>query len=144
MSKKNPNSNAKIIISENSKLGTDQKEVSEIFNEFFVNVADEIGKGVPFDSTTHPSICKIRENIKEDKSLSFSIVTESKVSKLIDKLQLRKATGADKLSCKILKLGKPVLQSPLTGLINLAIQTSTFPEHLKRAQVTPIDKKMIL
>ena len=91
----------------------------------------------------HPSICKIRENIKEDKSFSFSIhvVTESKVSKLIDKLQVKKATGADKLSCKILKLGKPVLQSPLTGLINLAIQTSTFPEHLKRAQVTPIHKK---
>ena len=123
MSKKNPNSNAKIIFSENSKLVTDQKEVSEIFNEFFVNVADEIGEGVPFDSTTHPSICKIRENIKEDKSFSFSIVTESKVSKLIDKLQVKKATGADKLSCKILKLGKPVLQSPLTGLINLAIQT---------------------
>ena len=141
MSKKNPNSNAKIILSENSKLVTDQKEVSEIFNEFFVNVADEIGKGVSYDSTTHPSICKIRENIKEDKSFSFSIVTESKVSKLIDKLQVKKATGADKLSCKILKLGKPVLQSPLTGLINLAIQTSTFPEHLKRAQVTPIHKK---
>ena len=142
MSKKNQNSNSKIILSENSfELVTDQKEVSEFFNDFYISVADEIGKGVSFDSATHPSICHIRENLQEDKSFSFSIVDESKISKSIDKLQVKKATGVDKLSCKILKLGKAVLQSPLTGLINLSIQTSNFPEHLKRPQVTPIHKK---
>ena len=33
---------------------------------FFINVADEIGKGVSFDSKTHPlpSICKFKENSK--------------------------------------------------------------------------------
>ena len=56
-------------------------------------------------------------------------------------MQIKKATGVDKLSCNIIKLGKPVLQSPLTGLINLSIQTSTFPDSLKRAQVTPLNKK---
>ena len=77
----------------------------------------------------------------EDKSFSFSTVDESKVSKYIDKLHIKKATGVDKISCKILKLGKPILQSPLTGLINMSIQTPTFPEDLKRAQLAPIHKK---
>ena len=63
--KKNISSESKIILSENSNLITDQKEVSEIFNTFFINVADEIGKGVSFDSKTHPSICKIKENEKK-------------------------------------------------------------------------------
>ena len=76
-----------------------------------------------------------------EKSFSFSCIDESKVSKLIDKLQIKKATGVDKLSCKILKLGKPALQSPLTDLINLSIRTSTFPDYLKRAQVAPLHKK---
>ena len=63
------------------------------------------------------------------------------MSKLIDKMQIKKATGVYKFSCNIIKLGKPVLQSPLTGLINLSIETSTFPDSLKRAQVTPLHKK---
>ena len=46
----------------------------------------------------------------------------------------------DKLSCKILKLGKPSLWSPLTDLINLSIRTSTFPDYLKCAQVAPLHK----
>ena len=54
-------------------------------------------------------------------------------------MQIKKATGVDKLSCNIINLGKPVLPSPLTGLINLSIQTPTFPGFLK--QVTPLDKK---
>ena len=35
LSKKNTNSNSKIILSENNTLTTDQKEVCEIFNDFF-------------------------------------------------------------------------------------------------------------
>ena len=61
MSKKKYSSDSKIILSENSNLVTDQKEVSEIFNEFIINVVDEIGKAVSFDSKTHPSICKTKE-----------------------------------------------------------------------------------
>ena len=63
------------------------------------------------------------------------------MSKVIDKMQINKATWVDKLSCNITKLGKLVLQAPLMGLINLSIQTSTFPDSLKRAQVTPLHKK---
>ena len=67
LSKKNTNSNSKIILSENNILITDQKEVCEIFNDFFINVADSIGQGVSFDSETYPSICKIREKQKSGK-----------------------------------------------------------------------------
>ena len=84
---------------------------------------------------------KLGKNKKVEKSFSFSCIDESKVSKLIDKLQIKKATGVDKLSCKILKLGKPALQFPLTDLINLSIRTSTFPDYLKRAQLAPFHKK---
>ena len=139
LSKKNIISESKIILSVNSSLVTDQKEVSEIFNIFFIDVANEIGKGVSFDSKTHPSICQIKENTKVDNIFSFSCVNEDNVSKLNDKMQIKKATGVDKLSCNIIKLDTPVLLSPLKGLINLSIQTSTFPGSLK--QLTPLHKK---
>lgn len=72
LSKKTSNGNNKIILSENNKLVTDQKEVREIFNDFFINVADDIGKGVSFNSETHPSICKIKENCKEERLFEIS------------------------------------------------------------------------
>ena len=40
--KKNISSESQIILYESSNLITDQKEVSEIFNTFLLNVADEI------------------------------------------------------------------------------------------------------
>ena len=63
-----------------------------------MNVADEKGKRVSFDSKSHPSICKIKENSKEGTFFSFSFVNEAKLSNLIDKMQIKKATGVDKLS----------------------------------------------
>ena len=60
LSKKNNSSNSNIILEEENKLITDQREVNEIFNNFFVNVADGIGKVVTFDENNHPSICKIK------------------------------------------------------------------------------------
>ena len=65
LSKKNISSESKIILSENSSLVSDQKEVNEIFIFFFINVTDDIGQGASFVSKTHPSICKIKENSKE-------------------------------------------------------------------------------
>ena len=120
---------------------------------FFINVADSIGQGISFDSETHPSICKIRENkkvevvsfdseshpsickIRENEkvetSFSFSCIDESKVSKLFDKLQIKKETGVDKLSCKILKLGKtcsPVPSNRLDKLVHSDINLSWLSE----------------
>ena len=90
------------MLSENNKLITNQKEVSEVFNDFFINVADSIGQGMSFDSTTHPSICKIKENNTDEKSFNFSMIDEGQISKHIDKLHVKKATGVDKISSKII------------------------------------------
>ena len=97
-----------------------------------------------FDKENHHSICKIKENMNPELSFNFSETEEHTVGKIIDKLQVKKATGVDKISCKILKLAKTALQSPPTGLINLSFRTSTFPNSIKRAQVTPFLRKMIL
>ena len=38
---------------------TNEKEVADIFNDFFINVAKDIGQNYNFDSENHPSINKI-------------------------------------------------------------------------------------
>ena len=42
---------------------------------------------------------------------------------------------------KLIKLGADVLCKPLHYLVNLSIKTSSFPNILKCAEVTPIFKK---
>jgi hypothetical protein len=59
------------------------------------------------------------------------------VSKVIDKFNVKKATGVDKISVKLLKLGKPSLVNPITNLINISIDNCHFPKRLKEAQVVP-------
>ena len=88
---------SKVNLTENSKLITKQNEVSEIFFFFTkIIVANEIGKGVSFDETNHPSICKIKENMNPELSFNFSETEEHKVGIIIVKLQVKNATGVDK------------------------------------------------
>ena len=55
---------------------------------------------------------------------------------------MKKATGIDGISPKLLHFAKPIIVKPLTDIVNLSISTSTFPDRLKEAQVAPpIHKK---
>jgi hypothetical protein len=56
---------------------------------------------------------------------------------MINKLNIKKATGFDGISAKMIKLAKPVATGPITSLINKSIETSIFPDQLK------VDEKMI-
>ncbi|MCG7879365.1 MAG: hypothetical protein N0C90_23980, partial [Candidatus Thiodiazotropha endolucinida] len=61
LSKKCSDGNNEIILSENNKIVSDQKEVCNIFNQYFVNVAKDIGDtSLQFkpDFSDHPSIEK--------------------------------------------------------------------------------------
>ena len=113
----------------------------ETFNNYFVNVAEDIGKNYMFDPKDHPSLNKIKElNLKKG-AFSFKLTYESSVSNIIVQFNPKKAKGGDKISVKLLKLGKPSLVKPIANLINTTISASTFPSKIKKAQLTPLHKK---
>ena len=141
LSKRSDQCQSKIILSEDDKAISNDTEVAEVFNSYFVSVAEDIGKNYVFDPQSHPSLKKTEEfNIKKD-SFEFKLKDEITVSKIIDKFDPKKATRADKISVKLLKLGKPALLKPITNLINTTFSSSIFHNGLKRAQVTPLFKK---
>ena len=141
LSKRSNQGQSKIILTEENKAISDDSEVAETFNTYFVNVAEDIGKDYTFNPQNHPSLTKIEElNLQKD-AFEFKLTDENTVSKIIDKFNPKKATGADKISVKLLKLGKPSLVKPLTNLINISINANSFPSKLKQAQVTPLHKK---
>jgi hypothetical protein len=49
-----------------------------------------------------------------------------------------KAPGCDSMPPKLIKMGASILCQPVTWLINKSMSTSTFPDLLKYAEVSPI------
>ena len=52
----------------------------------------------------------------------------------------KKATGLDDISCKILKLARPVILDRLTFIMNLSLSTGVFPNEWKIAKVVLLHK----
>ena len=131
------------ILPEDGKLVNDQQEVCNILNDVFVNVAKNIGgNSIPVDSK-HPSSVKIQENLLEPSVLNFKPVVEDFISKQIDKLSLKKATGHDGISSKILRLAKPSVLKPVTKLINGTIKASEFTIDSKKALLPQFIKRTV-
>ena len=126
------------------KIVNDPKEVTEIFSNFFVNVAKDIGdKNIKIDKT-HPSINKIETNRTNKDKLFFKPINENFVTKQINKLNIKKATGYDGISPKIIKFAQPVITNPINVLINKSIDQSVFPEKLKATRYPSFLKRIIV
>ena len=63
---------------------------------FFINVANDIGKGIIFDENNHPSIDRIRKNApKNNIDFDFKPTNTDTITKLVNKINIKKATGID-------------------------------------------------
>ena len=127
-----------IILEENDKIHENPKNIAEIFNDYFVNIAEiTTGKpplsyqekvNVPEDRySMHPSIQQITSKFSERMPLSIPFTT--------------KGAGYDTIPAKLIQMSAGVITKPITNIINLTIQTGTYPELLKTATVSPVFKK---
>ena len=108
-----------------------------------MNVAKDIGdSGSCLSPEDRPSIQAIRaNNLSTESELTFKPVDEAKISRYLGRIGLRKATGLDTISSKILHLSDKFVVGPTNSLINRTITERKFPDPLKYARVSPIFKK---
>jgi len=131
-----------ICLLEDNAVISNQTSVSNIFNNFFVSVADNIGRNLSEQEViSHPSILKTLETVNHGHKLVFRPISASQVDKYWSMIGSKKATGLDNLSVKVLNKLKPALIEPITCIINAMFIDSSFPAALKEARVTPIFKK---
>ena len=71
-------------------------------------------------------------------TFSFSEVPEHLVLKKLTTLYVRKATGPDGISTKLLRMVAPAISSSLTTLFNSSLSQGCFPTEWKEANVTPV------
>ena len=123
------------------KIINNQTGVSAIFNDFFINVAKDIGSINIKSDESHPSISKIIANTPDIENLVFHDIKEDFIIKQINKINIKKSTGRDGISAKILKIAKQVIAKPISELVNKSISLGKYPEKLKEAQVVACYKK---
>ena len=126
------------VLSYNNKIIVNANQISECFNNHFVNIGVELTKTLPKCS----AISKTNFNSEESfNCFDFYEVESSEILELINSFGVRKARGYDEISIRTIKENKLSLVPVLTHLINLTIKSSEFPDGLKIARVTPLFKK---
>ena len=91
------------------KIVNDQKEVANHFNHFFSTVAENIRKDTVYDPSDHPSLIEIKKQNDCTNKFVFEKVTTDKVEKIINNINIKKATGVDGIPAKIIKCSKSII-----------------------------------
>ena len=92
----------------------------------------------------HASVLSIKKNNKgfwfKLPNATEEISDISDISDIISSLNTKKATGIDDISPKLVKMSEQIIKKPLTEIINISIETDTFPELMKVGKLSPIYK----
>ena len=151
-----------IVLFENNQLVTQEEKLTEIFNEYYINIVkyssgkepENIADTLEFGSTVdqiitkiinihknHPSIKLIKKYTKNASQFAFKPTNETEILKLLKSIDCKKAIGTDSIPPKIIKDSANILVKPFTKIINLCIKENKFPTKAKIAEVLPIFKK---
>ena len=112
---------------------TTPEEISNVFNEHFISIADNI-----IDKTinTEPDLTSLVDFVRRNKagnSAEFSIptISDREVLEIIKSLLSNVGTGLDGTSPLLLKLIAPAIAPSLAKVINCSIINSICPAQLK-------------
>ena len=151
-----------ITIIENQEVVTEKVEVAEIMNNYFIEAVQNLAieqfscEGVqePFSENTdvviekilkryklHPSILKIKENVKVENKFNFKDTTEDEIFSKIKSLDPKKACMENDIPAKTLIGTNDIISTYISKIYNSSKNSEEYPTSLKTADVTPIHKE---
>ncbi len=128
-------------------------KLCNIFNDYYVNVTNDIGEDEYVDLNgplcdivnmyaNHPSILAIKDNLVDSCSnFEFHAVNSDVLFKKLISVKSNKACGFDGQPPKLINIGAPALKNTLLPIVNQSIASCNFPSDLNMAEVSPIFKK---
>ena len=117
---------------------TNPKQISNIANKYYTNIAGDILKKRKFNGNKH-----FKQYLKNPNPHKLIInPTEPKeIENIIKEFDPSKSVGPNSLPPKILKLISPLISKPLSDIFNKSFKTGIFPDLLKISKINPIHKK---
>lgn len=116
---------------------------SEQFNEFFVNIAQNILKNVPSNNVNYCNYLNTyMNNTDSDQNVfAFDEISIIETRDIIYHLKNKHCRDVYGMNTQILKCIGNNIAIPLTKLLNLCIKYSVFPESFKLSKIIPLHKK---
>ena len=115
---------------------TDPKEISDVFNDFFVNFGFRSYENIP---TIPAAQFKNFLPLPNPKSIYIHPITSEEIPFLIGKLR-NNSPGYDEIPAKVVNAVATLICEPLAFIFNNCISTGTVPCKLNMARVTPASK----
>ena len=147
------------ISSEVEKVISEDMEIAETFNEFFVNIVPSLKISPKENYETdvgndnepilnyinkfknHPSIKVIKSRKKEEQTFTSNYVSHEQFFNETRKLQTTKMTQQNDIPTKILKENSELFARYFHKNVDFCIENSIFPSDLRVVDVTPAFKK---
>jgi hypothetical protein len=119
----------------NNKEISNNSDIANSFNKFFVNVGPQLSKKIRKTNVSPTSY--ISRTIQE--CIFLKPVTDNEVCKIMKSLK-ESSAGYDDICPKVVKKVYKSILNPLTHLLNLSISSGIFPNVLKIAKIIPLFK----
>ena len=124
----------KFKLSDNTVI-TDSYNISENFNDFFVNIGHGLAKRIPNTNILPSNFTG--DNVSQ--TIFLQHVTKEEMSNLISSLK-NGAPGYDGITAQVLQNSMTPILEPLCFLCNRSLTDGVFPNELKLANVLPLFK----
>ena len=128
MTNKSGLTNHDIMLIHDNSMITDETELTELFNEQYINIVERSTGVKPFCLSNltdkhnreiitdilrkyenHPSIVEIKNNKNATNSFQFHEINENEIKSLFRKIDIKKSTGEDQIPPKLVKLASEYL-----------------------------------
>lgn len=126
----------KYLIYKNKEI-TDDKEVADVFVDFFSSIGLNLARKINLDKKSEGRASELVEN--NCKSIFIRPTDSGEIFKTIKNLK-DKAGGLDEINSKVLKTIAHSISKPLEHIFNISIIKGIWPRALKSAVVVPIYK----
>ena len=110
--------------------------MAEVFNDYFATIRSNLASEIQ-PSTIEPEFYLQ----PTDTIFSLKAPSASTVCRFLNQLDAKKATGLDRVHCKLLKLSSSIVGPSLAYIFKSCIDAEIFPNEWKIAKVTPLFKK---
>ena len=145
-----------IIIVDNGITTSNKKEVAEKLNNFFIEAVDNLEiepylldnnpitediQDILVKYENHPSVKKIKENIRDENKFTFKETTPKDFENQIQNLDIKKAIIENDIPTKMLVKRNDIVANQFSILFNKTRNEQHYSTKLNVADVTPLHKK---
>ena len=124
------------LLNNNNRCITNYQQITEEFNEFFLNISPALANKIPSSNICHP----VTDPSSQQNSFFMEPTSPIEVYRELMHLKENKANGPENIPTKYIKLASELIATALSHIFNQCLLEGKFPKKLKIAKIKPIHK----